>query len=62
MIIQLAGSEVAEKIVGQLPGAVVEHEETVVLIESDSVLDVCRFLNQTHGLDFDYLVDLTAVD
>jgi len=58
----LAGSEAAEKIVEQLPGVVVEHEGDVVLVKSDSVLDVCRFLSQTPGLDFDYLVDLTAVD
>ncbi|UCC60695.1 MAG: NADH-quinone oxidoreductase subunit C [Dehalococcoidia bacterium] len=58
----LIGSEVAEKIWAQLPEAVIEYDESVVYIENDSVLDVCRFLNQTSGLDFDYLLDLTAVD
>lgn len=58
----LIASEVAEKIGAQLPEAVVECGESVVFIESSSVLDVCRFLNQTPGLDFDYLLDLTAVD
>ena len=54
--------EAAEKIRGQLPEAVVEYDETAVLVKSESILEVCRFLNQTAGLDFDYLVDITGVD
>ena len=62
MIKPLAGSEVAEKIGAQLPGVVVEHDETAILIKSDSVHDVCQFLYQTSGLDFNYLTNLTGVD
>ncbi len=58
----LIGKEVAEKVGEQLPGAVVEHNETVVLVKSESIFEVCRFLNQTAGLDFDYLVNLSGVD
>jgi len=58
----LIGKEVAEKIAEQLPGAVVEYNETAVLLKSESIFEVCRFLNQTAGLDFDYLVNLTGVD
>jgi len=58
----LIGKEVAEKVEEQLPGAVVEHNETVVLVKSESIFEVCRFLNQTAGLDFDYLVNLSGVD
>ena len=58
----LIASEVAEKIGAQLPEAVVDYDESVVFIKNNSVLDVCRFLNQTTGLEFDYLLDLTAVD
>lgn len=58
----LIGKEVAEKISGQLPGAVVGYDNSAVIIKSESVLDVCRFLNKTAGLDFDYLVNLTGVD
>jgi NADH-quinone oxidoreductase subunit C len=57
----LIGSEVAKKIGEQLPGAVVEYN-TAVLVKSESIFEVCRFLNQTAGLDFDYLVNLTGVD
>lgn len=61
MMKPLIGSEVAEKIGEQLPGAVVEYN-TAVLVKSESIFEVCRFLNQTAGLDFDYLVNLTGVD
>ena len=58
----LIAEEVAEKIGEQLPGVVVEYSETSVLINSESVYEVCRFLNQTAGFDFDYLTNLTGVD
>lgn len=58
----LIGKEVAEKIEGQLPGAIVGYDDSVVLVRSDSLLEVCRFLNQIPGLDFNYLVNLTGVD
>ena len=62
MMKPLIGSEVAEKIGEQLPGAVVEYNDTSVLVKSESIFDVCRLLYQTTGLDFDYLVNLTGVD
>lgn len=58
----LIAEEVAEKIGEQLPGAVVEHSETSILIDSESVFAVCRFLNRTAGFDFDYLTNLSGVD
>jgi len=58
----LIGQEVAEKIGEQLPGVVVEYSETSVLVNSESVFDVCSLLNQTAGFDFDYLTNLTGVD
>jgi NADH-quinone oxidoreductase subunit C len=59
---QLVGSEVAKRIEEQLPGATIEHDDSAVIVASNSILEVCRFLNQTAGLDFDYLVNLTGVD
>jgi NADH-quinone oxidoreductase subunit C len=58
----LVAKEVAERAGEQLPGAVIEYGGDSVLVNSESVFDVCRFLNQTDGFDFDYLTDLTAVD
>ena len=55
-------SEVAAKIGGQLPGAIVGYDDSAVTVKSESVLEVCRFLNKTAGLDFDYLVNITGVD
>jgi len=54
--------EVAEKIEVQFPQALVEYDENLVLVKSESVFEVCRFLNQTTGFDFDYLVNITGVD
>ena len=54
--------EVAEKIGGQLSGTIVGYDEYAILIKNEALLEVCRFLNQTAGLDFDYLVNLTGVD
>jgi NADH-quinone oxidoreductase subunit C len=59
---QLTGSEVAENIRRQLPGAIIGHDNSAILVESNSILKVCRYLKQTAGLDFDYLVNLTGVD
>jgi NADH-quinone oxidoreductase subunit C len=59
---RLIGREVAEKIGGQLPEAIVGYDDFTVLVRSESLLEVCRFLNQTPGLDFNYLVNLTGVD
>jgi NADH-quinone oxidoreductase subunit C len=58
----LIGTDVAGRIGEQLPGVVVDQTDTSVLVKSESILDVCRLLNESPGLEFDYLVDLTAVD
>ncbi len=58
----LVADEVAERIRGQLPEAVVHSDKAVVLVRSESVADVCEFLFQTEGLEFDYLSNLTGVD
>ncbi|HUV52215.1 MAG TPA: NADH-quinone oxidoreductase subunit C [Dehalococcoidia bacterium] len=59
---QLPGKEVAERIRGELPGVVVGSDDSAILVKSESILEVCRFLNKTAGFDFDYLTNLTGVD
>lgn len=54
--------EVAEKLEEQLPNVVAEYDETSVIVGSESIFEVCRFLYGTAGFDFDYLVNLTGVD
>ena len=58
----LVGKDVADRIGGQFPGAAVGFDSSAILLKSESILEVCRFLNKTAGLDFDYLVNLTGVD
>ena len=62
MTIALNGEEVAEKIRGVFPGSVVAADKAAVIVTNQSLYQVAEFLKNTTGLDFDYLVDLTAVD
>jgi NADH-quinone oxidoreductase subunit C len=59
-----------EEIVAQLKtqfadavGALSETKgERFVVVKGDKIVDVCRFLKATTGLEFDYCQDITAVD
>ena len=62
MTVSLSPSEVASRIGEQLPEAVVEAQETAIILKSDALLDVARFLRTTPGLDFDFLASVTAID
>jgi hypothetical protein len=57
----LAGKEAAEKIGTQLPQSVVEYDDTSVFVEPNSISQACSFLNQTPGLEFDYIDNLPSV-
>ncbi len=39
-----------------------EDESKAILIPPDNILKVCRFLKDTDGLEFDYLMNLAVVD
>ncbi len=62
MTVSLSPNEVAARIGEQLPKAVVEAQETAIILKSDALLDVARFLRTTPGLDFDFLASVTAID
>ena len=62
MTITLSAKEVASKIEENFPGSVAESSPDSLLVKSDSLLDVARFLKEAEGLDFDYLNFVTAVD
>ena len=62
MTVSFSGKEVASKIEEKFSGSVVESSPENLVIKSDRVLDVARFLKETDGLDFDYLNFVTAVD
>ena len=53
--------QIAEKINKEFPGAVAA-DKVAVIVTSKSLYQVAEFLKNTPELDFDYLVNLTAVD
>ena len=58
----LIAREVADQVEQQLPKAVVDYDGTAILLNSESLYEVCSFLRQAAGLEFDYLTNLTGVD
>ncbi|MCL5959424.1 MAG: NADH-quinone oxidoreductase subunit C [Chloroflexi bacterium] len=41
---------------------VVESNPPTIYVRPDQLIDVCRYLKETSGLEFDYLINVTAVD
>ena len=62
MTVLLSGKEIASKIEEKFPGSVVESGQDNLVVKSDSLADVARFLRDSEGLDFDFLNFITAVD
>lgn len=58
----LSANELALQVEGAVPGAVVESRGNDLWVRPERILEVCRFLKGTPGLDFDYLVAITGVD
>lgn len=58
----LSGRELAQQIAEHVPDAIVEADEAAVIVQSQSLFEVMRFVKETAELDFDYLVSITAVD
>jgi NADH/F420H2 dehydrogenase subunit C len=59
---QLSGRELAPRIAEHVPDAIIEADEATVIVQSQTLFEVMRFLKETAELDFDYLVSITAVD
>jgi NADH-quinone oxidoreductase subunit C len=47
---------------GSIGRALESNGQSVVFVERDALRDVCQWLHDTAGEDYDYLVDLTAVE
>ena len=62
MTTALLGSEVACRINEAYPGTATRYNDTDVWVNSESLLQVARFLNETPDLDFAQLTAITAVD
>lgn len=62
MTIALSGSEVAKKLAKDFNGAVSEAVNGSLVVKSDSLFKVAEYLKSSPGLEFDYLISITAVD
>ncbi len=60
------GSDVLKRLIAGLPDAVRDTHarlgDATALVDASRIAEVLRFLRDTKGLEFDMLVDLTAVD
>ena len=62
----LASEQIEQAIRNRFPDAVEETAEIsgvpTLFVRADAIADICAFLKEEPGLDFDYLMSLTAVD
>ncbi len=61
-VIPLDIQTVVDRLEAALPGAVEAWTPEAVRVRLDRLVEVARFLKTTPGLEFDYLVSVTAVD
>jgi NADH-quinone oxidoreductase subunit C len=62
MTLSLAGSEIAARLKEGLAAGIVEAGQDSLLVKSESLFDIASFLKDEPGLEFNYLVHITAVD
>ncbi|MDP2662498.1 MAG: NADH-quinone oxidoreductase subunit C [Dehalococcoidia bacterium] len=62
MIEGFSTARLAEAVGRRFPNAVVETTETALYLQADSFREVAAFLKDAPGLEFDFLVAVTAVD
>ncbi len=62
MIREIPGEELARQVEAACPGAVERWEGVSLWVKSESVLDVCRILEEMPGLGFNLLNSVSAVD
>ena len=59
---ELLYTDVAKAIAGAVPNSIAESTDKLTLVKSENLLDVARFLKDAPGLEFDFLVSISAVD
>ena len=62
MTAALKVDEVAKKLGEIFPGVINASDKTALVVDSESLYKVAEYLKDTPGFDFDYLVNLAAVD
>ncbi len=58
----LTGYEMAEAIESGVNGSVIKSDNSDVWVEPHTILEVCKILKNPTGLDFSYLLSISAVD
>ncbi len=62
MTLALAASEIAARLKGIFTTGIIEADQNSLLVKSESLFDIASFLKTEPGLEFNYLVHITAVD
>jgi NADH-quinone oxidoreductase subunit C len=62
MTIVLSGQEITEKITAQFPEAISETDSQAVVIKSEYLLKIAKYLKNSPEIDYNLLVDVTSVD
>ena len=62
MTVALSATEVANRIVEQLPEAISEVTSDYIVVKNDFLLKAAEYLKASPEFDFDYLTNVTAVD
>ncbi len=61
-IVPLDTARVVRELEAAVPGAVVEYTPDYIRVKLERLVEVAGFLKTTPGLEFNYLVSVTAVD
>lgn len=58
----LIGQDVAKQIAEQIPDAIVESNESCIVVKAELLSEVVQYLNTAPSLDFNFLNCITGVD
>ena len=62
MTVALPGKEMASKIGEAIPQTVISVADSSITVKSQQLFQVAKFLKETPGLEFDFLVNISGVD
>jgi NADH-quinone oxidoreductase subunit C len=62
MTVALSGQEVTKQITEHFPDALIEASDHAILVKSESLFEVTRYLKDNPEFNFNYLSSITATD
>jgi len=62
MTVALSGKDLARQIEERFPKSIIESSPESLVVDKEFLLSLATYLKTTPGLDFDYLIAITAVD